>query len=398
MATNQTTITQQANAALMTEAEKKRLEELRVAQQQLVANAVNDPSKIAQGADVAKVQTNQNQFIDPKAGQASSATGYTASTVNQTATAQTPQAQDAVTFDSVKVTPEVEQHLEGVEAAQGVVSNDSTVQGQMAKLMQQFEGGEVPPWAAGAIRHANARMQARGLGASSMAGAAITQAAMESALPIAAQDANVYAQMDLQNLSNRQQTTLYKSQQMIAGMFNDQAAENVERQINAASKNQVTQFYSSLHAQVEQFNKAQINAMNQFNAGEKNVAARFTAELRSAREMFNAQNSLIVAQANAKWRQDIATMDTAAQNAANMERAKAANGFTDSTLDAIWQRERDIIAYAFQSAESAADRNLEIFLAEKEIKFAKSQAKEERDAQNKRGIGQIIGTIVGGIL
>lgn len=392
-----TTITEQANTAVMTEAEKKRLEALRLAQQGLVTNATTDPTKMTQTAEVSQVQTNQNQFVNTNAGQAPAATGYTANTVGQTATATAPQGQGAATFESVKVTPQVEQHLEGVEAAQGTVSKDATVQGQYEKLMEQFKDGEVPPWAAGAIRNANATMQARGLGASSMAGAAVTQAAMESALPIASQDANIYAQMDLQNLSNRQQTTLYKSQQMIAGMFNDQAAENVERQINAASKNQVTQFYASLHAQVEQFNKAQINAMNQFNAGEKNTASRFTAELKSAREMFNAQNSLIVAQANAKWRQDIATMDTAAQNAANMEAAKAANGFTDSALDAIWQRERDIIAFAFQSAENEAQRNLEIFLADKEIKFAKSQAKADRDAQNKRGLGQIVGTIVGGL-
>ena len=44
-------------------------------------------------------------------------------------------------------------------------------------------------WAAPAVRKVNAIMQQRGLGASSMAAAAITQALYESALPIAAQDA-----------------------------------------------------------------------------------------------------------------------------------------------------------------------------------------------------------------
>ena len=63
------------------------------------------------------------------------------------------------------------------------------VKGQLDELMSDFEPGRTPPWAAGAMRAANAAMAARGLGASSMAGMAVVQAAMESALPIAQMDA-----------------------------------------------------------------------------------------------------------------------------------------------------------------------------------------------------------------
>jgi hypothetical protein len=377
---------------------EEELKKLTADQQKMNALAFSDPSKLVTAPVVTNMTVDEDQLISAGTGQVTGPSGYTPVTAGDATTASTPVAQDAVTFDSVKVTPDVQQHLDTVQAAQGTVSPQSTVQGQMANLMAQFEGGETPPWAAGAIRNANAKMQSRGLGASSMAGGAITQAAMESALPIAAQDANVFAQMDFANLSNRQQTTLYKSQQIVAGMFNDQAAENVERQINAASKNQVTQFYASLHSQVEQFNSAQINAMKQFNAGETNVAERFNAELDNARQVFNAQNSLIIAQANAKWRQDVDTINTATQNAANMETAKAANGITDAALNALWQRERDLIAFAFQASESKAERDLNLFLANKQQKFLKSQANAERDAENKRGIGQIVGTIGGKLL
>ena len=47
--------------------------------------------------------------------------------------------------------------------------------------MQQFEGGNTPAWAAGSMRAATATLAARGLGASSLAGQAIVQAAMEAA-------------------------------------------------------------------------------------------------------------------------------------------------------------------------------------------------------------------------
>ena len=65
--------------------------------------------------------------------------------------------------------------------------------------MQDFQGGKTPAWAAGAMRAANAAMAARGLGASSMAGMAVVQAAMESALPIAQMDAS-----NKQQIANRQ--------------------------------------------------------------------------------------------------------------------------------------------------------------------------------------------------
>ena len=70
--------------------------------------------------------------------------------------------------------------------------------------MAQFADGKVPPYAAGAIRNANAVMAQRGLSASSMAGMAIMQAAMESSLPIAAQDAQVFREINLSNINNKQ--------------------------------------------------------------------------------------------------------------------------------------------------------------------------------------------------
>jgi len=94
------------------------------------------------------------------------------------------------------------------QAAQGDVNALSTVQGQLSSLMKSFDDGATPAWAAGAIRAANAVMASRGLGNSSMASVAVFQAAMESALPIAAQDAKTFESMNMQNLNNRQQVAL----------------------------------------------------------------------------------------------------------------------------------------------------------------------------------------------
>ena len=90
---------------------------------------------------------------------------------------------------------------------QGNVQARDTVQGQLSLLMDQFNDG-TPAWAAGAIRAANDTMAARGMGASSLAAAAIVQASMESALPIAQADAQVYSNMNLTNLNNQQKIAL----------------------------------------------------------------------------------------------------------------------------------------------------------------------------------------------
>ena len=99
------------------------------------------------------------------------------------------------------------------QAATADPSKKATVAGQLEGLMAQFEGGNTPAWAAGAMRSATNAMISRGLGASSIAGQAIVQAAMESAIPIAQIDAATQAQFEAQNLSNRQQRAMLAAQQ-----------------------------------------------------------------------------------------------------------------------------------------------------------------------------------------
>ena len=359
----------------------------------------------------------------------------------------------------------------------------ASVQDELTTLMQQFEGGETPPWAAGAMRKATATMAARGLGASSMAGQAIIQAAMEAALPIAqidagnkqqmalfkaeqrakflgmefdqafqakvmnaarvseianmnfsadqqvalensraantmnlqnlsnkqamvmaeaaalsqmdmanlsnlqqaqVQNAQNFLQIDMANLNNSQQTALFKAQQVTNAMLSDTAQANATAQFNATSENQTNQFFSNLSAQISQFNAAQQNAINQFNAEETNALLEFNAALQNQREMFNAQNYLVVAQANAQWRQNINTANTEAQNVANLTYAKEVNGLTQKALDDYWQKERDIMSYAFAQSEGAADRALKILLGEQsltsireQLEFKENEAKSE---------------------
>ena len=108
---------------------------------------------------------------------------------------------------------EAAQFIEPVaQAAVAAPTEQATVQGQLATLLQQFEQGQVPPWARGAVRAAEQTMAARGLGASSIAGQAILDAAIEQSLPIAQLDARTVATFEAQNLTNRQQAAMARAQ------------------------------------------------------------------------------------------------------------------------------------------------------------------------------------------
>lgn len=196
----------------------------------------------------------------------------------------------------------------------------------------------------------------------------------------AVQNAQNFLQMEMQNLSNAQQTELFKAQQNIQAIFTDQAAENAAAQFNATSENQTNQFFANLSAQVGQFNAAQQNAMDQFNVNSVNAMRQFNSEIQQQRDLFNAQNGLVVAQANAQWRQNIATLNTAAQNESNLDFAKTINALTSKNLDEIWQRERDIMSFAFTSDQSAMDRALSIILADKELEAAREKLSAMEDA------------------
>jgi hypothetical protein len=356
------------------------------AQRALATNALTDPASIVEQAQVATTEVTPDQLIAAGTGNLNGpAPTVTAETVGDVATMQTPARQAASTYDAATVNDQVQDVTDDLQAATAQASDKATVRGQLAMLMEDFEGGETPPWASGPMRQAMQMMQSRGMGASSIAGAAVVQAAMESAISIAAQDANVNAQFEMQNLNNEQQTTIFKTQQRLAGLFSDQAALNASQQFNATSENQTNQFFSNLEASASQFNANQINAIRQFNAGETNAAAQFNSQLQNQREMFNAQNSLVISQANAQWRQSIATAATQAQNISNMDYVKNVNSVTAASLDQIWQRERDLMSFAFESSENSANRATEILIQRLAISAtkdaAKLSAKQQEDAQ-----------------
>lgn len=194
----------------------------------------------------------------------------------------------------------VEQALQGFRAEQGAVTSEMTVQGQLNQMMAQFDAGNPPPWAAAAIRAANAQMAARGVGASSMAGQAIIQAAMEAATPIAAADAKVFETMGLQNLSNRQQTAMLAAQQraQFLGQEFDQAFQT--RVMNAAKISDIANMNFNAEQQVVLENSRAANTMNLANLNNQQAAILANAATFANMDMANLNNRQQAAMQNAQ--------------------------------------------------------------------------------------------------
>jgi hypothetical protein len=71
----------------------------------------------------------------------------------------------------------------------------------------------------------------------------------------------------------------------------------------------------------------------------------------------------VIAQANANWIQNITTTENAADNQANRDAALAENNLTVTNYNNILQRERDLMAWAWTSAENAMERDMKIMVA-----------------------------------
>jgi hypothetical protein len=317
-------------------------------------------------------------------------------------------------------------------AATQELDQRATVQYQLGELLGSIEEGKpMPAWAAPAVRKVAGVMQARGLGSSSMAAAAMTQAVMESGIVIAAKDADQYARIQLANLTNQQQTALSNAAQ-IAGMdkanlsarlqsavtnaqlllatetknldsqqkadtlsynaltqavFKDAAEENARQQFNAKNELQVEEFFAELGSQVETANANRKAAVDQFNAGEINAQGQFNAAMRDNREKFNSNMQYAIDQSNVQWRRQVNTASTALQNETNRINAQNLFNASQNALNNLWQKYRDNAAWNFQKNESFLQRQHEIGIMAMEFANTKELYSQQQKDELASGIG-----------
>jgi hypothetical protein len=308
-------------------------------------------------------------------------------------TAQAGEMVSGTAVDQNKVNAALAQNV----AAQGTVTEDMTTQGQLNKILTNFDAGSPPPWAASSMRAATAQLAARGLGASSLAGQAIIQAALEAATPIAAADAKVFENMGLTNLSNRQAMAITTAQQR-ATFLGQEFDQNFQTKVlNAAKISDIANKNFDATVQIALENAQLANTMNVANLSAKQAVVMANAAQIANLETTNLNNRQQAAVENAKAflamdmknvdleqqtklfkAQDISTAilsDTAAQNAAKATNATLAldadkvNAQLALTADQYNAAERnkvslanmavaaDIVKFNAQEANDRADFN-----------------------------------------
>lgn len=350
---------------------------------QYMGQQVNNPTLTAsttltptlQDANAAGTNlTNNGQYNinTPSAQGGGQVTAPTISTTQaQTATQNSaPTVQNASTYNAATVSGQTPQ----AKAAQGQVNPLDTVQGQLSSLYSQFQNGNVPAWAIGAVTAANQASAQRGLGMSTIGTTAIAQAIQQQAINIAAPDAATYFQMDLSNLNNQQQTALTNVQLQQQSLLSDQASQNAASQFNASNQQQLNEFNSNLISTIQGQNTDRINAMNEFNASAANTASiqqaglgeqaqqfnssqtqalnQFNSQLSFNTQQFNAQNAFAIDQSNVLWQRSVNTANTSAVNAANQVNVQNAFNLSSSALNNLWQEFRDQASFQFTSTQN----------------------------------------------
>jgi hypothetical protein len=304
--------------------------------------------------------------------------------------------QDGELIEPVADAAKAAAFTEQIQAATANPSEQAMVKGQLDGLMQDFEGGTTPAWAAGAMRAATAAMAARGLGASSLAGQAIVQATMEAALPIAMADAQTIASFEAQNLSNRQQRAMLAAEQRAAfiGQEFDQAFQS--RVQNAARIADVANMNFTAQQTVALENSRIANTMELTNVNNKQALVMANAAAISQLESQNLSNlqQAAVQNANAFLQMDMTNLsnqqqvnmfksqslqqsiltDVAAENASRQFNASSENQtkqFMSNLSAQVMQfnATQTQAAAQFNAGESNAASKFEASLAEQRNQF-----------------------------
>ena len=227
---------------------------------------------------------------------------------------------------------------EQIQAATATPSEKATVQGQLAQLTQNFDANNPPAWAAGALRGIQGQLAARGLGASSIAGQALIQGALESALPIAQADAQTQAQFESQNLSNRQQRAMLAAQQraQFIGQEFDQAFQ--ARVQNSARIGDIANMNFTAEQNIALENSRAVNTMNLQN--------------------LNNSQAMVMAEASALANMDMANLNNrqqaAVQNAQSFLQMDMANLSNQQQTNLFKAQQRTQALFTDQAATNAA--------------------------------------------
>ena len=157
-----------------------------------------------------------------------------------------PEISSAIVQDPASVEAQIDNEPVEVQAAIAALPQEALVSSQMETLLGGMEDGEVPLWAKPAVDAINANLASRGLSVSTVGRDSLFNAIVQSALPMAQNNAQALQQRAAQNLSNEQQANLQQATQQqqlrLQNLANRQTAESQTAQMSQQMKVMQSQF------------------------------------------------------------------------------------------------------------------------------------------------------------
>ena len=328
---------------------------------------------------------------------------------------------EVILDNPAQITAQVDTQPVEVQAAIAALPQEALVSVQLENLLAGIDEGTTPAWARPAVQLVESRLNARGLGVSTVGRDALFNAIIQTALPIAQSNATALQQRANQNLSNEQQANLQQaSQEMqlrLTNVANRQTSESqsaqLAQQINL-TQGQMTQQTVLTEAQQQQQvrlqslqneqqaamanlgNDQQIelanlqieaqrlganqSAVNQERLAEMQVAANFlqkNSEFSQQMELANlsSEQQMRLAFLTAKNQAEAQNLTTAQQTElANLNKNLEVNKITAGLAQQMGLAQLNVDQQAaIRNAATVANIDLAKFSAEQQIELANSR-------------------------
>lgn len=310
------------------------------------------------------------------------------------------------------------------------VFQGSSVKEQYGMLQDDWVGtdgsNKVPFYALGAVTAAKQEMAARGMGGSSMAAAAITQAGLEAMMPVAMADAkfmqtlsiksfdfqttmglaklshianldvsdleyrqrqavdtaNKFFEVDMSNVNNDRLVAATNNANRMQTLFSDQNFMNVAANLQFTTQAEQDRFYDNLSLQAQEATSRLTLNNNQFNASVTN-----------SRDEFNSRMSAEIEMDNVNYLRSINTANTAGENQQNLVNSQNLLGISNTAIANGITLQRDQLNRIFESSENVKTRANNYAIA----KLSADAAMDRLDATQSFENSQDLGGFLGGI-
>lgn len=275
-----------------------------------------------------------------------------------------PAIAEAIVEDPAKVEAQLDKEPVEVRAAIAALPTEALMSSQMENLLGSLEENKVPVWARPAVDATNAMLAKRGLSSSTIGRDSLFNAIIQSALPIAENNANALQKRAAQNLDNQQQANITT------------ATLDMERRMNNLANQQTA---ASQTAQLS-------NDMKKLQSTFKQEAVITTATQEQQVRLQNLENRQRTAEQNNRNQQETMALNLGNQQQMELANLEVEAQVNSENMSAENQRrlaEMNVAAeFLSKNAELKNSMDIANMSTESQMKLANLQALNQASSDN----------------